>query len=438
VQVAVLERATRPKREEKEMTTRGQGRVFTRKGSPFFWISYYSRGEEQREVARHVRTGKKLETTEANQHEAERFLKHRRGEVTAEKHGGPVFVGPSQQRVLVNEILDDLITEYKLGGKRGIPREVNAQMKSHIKSVRDYFGSTCAIVVRKSHLQKFIDVLKGEKKRNATINRRLQLLGQAYAIAVAADPPKLPRALKVPKLDESDNVRKGKFSKTEASLVAGSLPLYLADVARFAYETGARVGEILKLRWGYLDGDAISVPATDTKNRELRSIVLTPELDAIIARRRAARVEGCELIFHHSGHAIVDYRKCWQTACVTNGLGRFLCRECKDEQGHYASVLDADHKCPQCGKKCERPKYIGKLVHDFRRSAAHELWKAGNTVEDCMEVTGHKTTAMFKRYADLFTEEEKRARQRHVQQRRSEWREAQLDNVVVMPTAMHQ
>jgi hypothetical protein len=52
-----------------------------------------------------------------------------------------------------------------------------------------------------------------------------------------------------------------------------------------------------------------------------------------------------------------------------------------------------------------------------------------------MDVSGHKTEAMFLRYADLFSEEEKQARQREVQQRRREWREAQVDNLAAMPTA---
>ena len=34
------------------------------------------------------------------------------------------------------------------------------------------------------------------------------------------------------------------------------------------------------------------------------------------------------------------------------------------------------------------PKYIGRIFHDFRRSAAHETWKAGSSIEDCMKVTG--------------------------------------------------
>ena len=66
-------------------------RVFERKGSPYLWVAYYSHGREEREVARHVRTGEKLEaTTEKNRHEAERWLKHRLGEIAAEKHGGRV------------------------------------------------------------------------------------------------------------------------------------------------------------------------------------------------------------------------------------------------------------------------------------------------------------------------------------------------------------
>jgi len=40
---------------------------------------------------------------------------------------------------------------------------------------------------------------------------------------------------------------------------------------------------------------------------------------------------------------------------------------------------------------------------------------------------------MFKRYADLFSEEEERARQHEVQQRRQEWRKSQaLDEVFEM------
>ena len=48
----------------------------------------------------------------------------------------------------------------------------------------------------------------------------------------------------------------------------------------------------------------------------------------------------------------------------------------------------------------------------MRKGSSTQSWMpseharvAGSTVEDCVEVTGHATPAMFKRYADLFTDE---------------------------------
>jgi integrase len=403
---------------------RGNGRIFARKGSSCLWCAYYLGGKEYRES-----------TGTADEKQAQRFLKHRLNEVGADQIGARPFGGPQQERVSVSEIVDELIAEYKRGGRRGIPREVNPQMQSHLNRVLQYFGAMRAMEVHKRHVNEFILKLRAEGKQNATVNRSLQLLGQAYKLACTSDPPILSRMLRVPKLDES-NVRKGKFTKDETEIIFAGLPAYMAIVARFAYETGARAGEILKLKWSYLGRDAISVPARDTKNRKPRSIALTPELEEIITLRRMARIPGCDLLFHRDGQPITDYRKCWHTVCVMNGLGHFYCRDCRDQNHEYTSVLDAKRTCPKCHKKWEQPKYIGKLFHDFRRTAAHELWKAGNTAEDCMEVTGHATAAMFKRYADLFTEEERQARQREVQQRRREWRESQSDNPTLLPTTL--
>ena len=117
--------------------------------------------------------------------------------------------------------------------------------------MRDYFGSMRAMAVHNRHVNDFIAMMKAEGKRNATINRSLQLLGQAYRIAVASDPPLLSRPLKVPNVDQADNVRKGKFTNDEAEAIFAGSPDYMAGVARFAYETGARAEEILKLQWSY-------------------------------------------------------------------------------------------------------------------------------------------------------------------------------------------
>lgn len=175
---------TQPKRQ------RGQGRIFKRKGTAFYWCSYYLRGQEHRES-----TGK------VDEKKAESFLKHRLKEIGADQIGARPFAGPQQDRVLVSEILDDLVAEYKLGGKRRMPREVNPQMQSHLNRVGVFFGAMRAMDVHKRHVNEFISMLKAEGKQNATVNRSLQLLGQAYRLACTSDPPLLSRPLRVPKLD---------------------------------------------------------------------------------------------------------------------------------------------------------------------------------------------------------------------------------------------
>lgn len=415
----------------------GAGRVFPREHSRFYWMSYYLRAIERREST-HIEHFLNTDASEKEKAAAERraykVLQHRMKQVGADQLGKAPFIGPQQERVTVNEILDDMVEHYKSGGKKGIAREVTPQMKAQLRPLREHFGLCRAVRLGTKDVEAFKAKLKHEKRANSTINRSLQWLKQAYRYAASTDPPKLSRALRIELLDESGNRRKGKFTEAETELVVSSLPDYMADVARFGYQTGARSGEILELRWTYLDGDGIAVPGAICKNGEPRNIALTDELQEILERRRRAMVPGCDLIFHNGdGEPIRDYRKCWHSACVANGLGAFYCRDCRDEGGRYVSMLDAKKQCPGCGKKWSKrePKYIGRIFHDFRRSCAYELWKSGNSQEDCMKVTGHKTTAMFRRYADLFTKDEERERQREVQQRRREWRRSQTENVAM-------
>ena len=79
----------------------------------------------------------------------------------------------------------------------------------------------------------------------ATINRETQLLGQAYTLAMRSKPPRVTTKPNIRRLSEKGNVRKEFFEPAEFERVVNALPEYLQDVARFAYLTGWRRGDML-------------------------------------------------------------------------------------------------------------------------------------------------------------------------------------------------
>ena len=115
-------------------------------------------------------------------------------------------------------------------------------------------------------------------------------------------------------------------------------------------------------------------------------------------------------ITRKDGVPVGDFRKSWRALCISVGLGRMLCRTC----GETATKS----KC-KCGSR--DLKYDGLLVHDLRRSSVRNLRRLGFAEKTIMEISGHKTAHIFRRYdivdeADLAAVAEALDRKREQQQ----------------------
>ena len=362
---------------------RGQGRIFTRRGSSSLWCAYFLRGEEFRES-----------TKTSDQEKAERYLERRLKEVGADQIGAAPFIGPKQERIKINTLLDALVDDYKLR------RLDNPQFRSHLKHVQDYFGRWRAVELTAEAIDKYIAAKLEAGYKPATINRSTQLLSQAFSLAI--ERCHLSKAPPIRHLSEKGNERQGFFADANFAAITERLPPYLRDFARFGYLTGWRKGEVASLRWEDIDGEVIRLRGVASKNEDAR-LILGGELAQLIERRNAYRkvttkngVQLSAYVFHRNGRPVGDFKKAWRSACVSVGLGRFVCKQCK-------KVLEGT-RCKECQID---GKYVGRLYHDFRRTAARNMVRAGVPEKVAMAVTGHKTRSMFDRY-NIVNEEDLR------------------------------
>lgn len=229
-------------------------------------------------------------------------------------------------------------------------------------------------------------------------------------------------------------MRQGFFSDSEFRNVASNLPEDLRDFAQFGYLTGWRKHEIASLTWEDVDGDVIRLRAENAKIRESRAVAIEGELSELIERRRTARqiktangVTLASLIFHRQGQPVGDFRKAWATACVMAGLGKFVCRNCGGD-------VDAAYKCASCAREWTREelRYVGRIFHDFRRTAVPDMVRAGVPETVAMSISGHKTRSMFDRY-NIHDERDQREALRATQAYREQQAALQREKLSTIP-----
>jgi len=140
----------------------------------------------------------------------------------------------------------------------------------------------------------------------------------------------------------------------------------LGLLVRLALSTGARLGELLALRWSDLDLKKGQAYVGDSKSGEPRVLPLIKPVRELLAAK--ARPIDSGLIFRRDNDVAraFRFRRAWGTAHQSAGLDNFR-------------------------------------FHDLRHSAASYLAMNGATLLEIADVLGHKTLVMVKRYSHLST-----------------------------------
>lgn len=160
---------------------------------------------------------------------------------------------------------EQLITRFNDDG-----REIDSDFMAFFGDFRAHHLSTDLV-------KRYIVQRKEKGAANGTLNRELSGLKRMFNLGIQAE--KIYRRPHVPKLKESPP-RQGFFEYGEFVAFRKALPEYFRPVVTFAYYTGWRKQEILKLRWNQVDLNArtVRLEAGTTKNGKGRLVKLDGEL----------------------------------------------------------------------------------------------------------------------------------------------------------------
>ncbi len=317
--------------------------------SPLYWIGFYHRG----------RMVKKSAKTD-NRAEANEFLK-RQIELAM---GGKLLLGKAE-RMKITDLTNLVVRDYTRNKRKSLDRAQDG-----LDHLDVYFGSTRAVEIDEDAIVQYMDYrLEIDHAANATVSYELALLKRAFHLARKALGPRPD----FPVLNVS-NTRRGFLEESDLQTLLPCLPADIQPIILFAYITGWRMkSEIFPLQWPQVDfgvGQVRLEPGT-TKNDDGRTfpIGLVARLDKLLRdqydrtqdlQRELGRV--IPWVFHRQGREIKSIRGAWERAV-------------------------------------ERAKIGDRIPHDFRRTAIRNLERAGVPRGVAMQMVGHKTEAIYRRYA---------------------------------------
>jgi integrase len=337
---------------------RGFGYCYRR--GRIWWLRYSHRGRDHRESSHSERES-----------DAWRLLKERWKQIG---RGRFVF---GEDRATMEDLFAGLELDYRNNSRRSL-----GTLRWRLAPLRAVFDDDRAVDVTEARIERYkadrlASPIRGGTGEDgspvrtvapATVNRELTILKRAFRLAVRQK--RISVAPTIELLEEAAP-RQGFLEPAAFERVASRLPDDLGDLARFAYVSGWRKGEVRRLAWPDVDRAAgrIVLRREHSKNGEPRVLPLVGDLAALVERRWRAREyetpEGgtalASLVFHRAGRPLGDFRRAWASACQAAGVA-------------------------------------GTLFHDLRRSAVRNMDRAGVSQTVAMALSGHKTASVYRRY----------------------------------------
>lgn len=261
--------------------------------------------------------------------------------------------------------LSSLIERYR---KEVLPSKTGKHLAPSLRQLDAVFGQyavssiTCEMVADHRNTRLKTVSASTIRKEINLLSKLFDLAGKEWGIPIAANPCAM---VSRPAESKGRNRRLEDGEEAALMLACRQSSVELEAIVQVALETGARLGELLKLSWKDVTLSKRIAKFIDTKNGEDRVIPLSPKALEVLK----------SLPRHISGRvfwrwaAADSFNKTWTRACARAGIENLR-------------------------------------FHDLRHEAVSRLFESGNWNNmEVAAVSGHKTLAMLKRYTHLRAED---------------------------------
>jgi len=300
------------------------------------------------------------------------------GKRRAQKRENRIFDIKPESRMTFNEL-----TKWYLGLEKVKNLAYYETLKIYLGKFNQVFGNVVVSQIKPVDLENLQAKRKSESKADATIDQEIVIVKGMINKAFDNDlvgGETLRVFKKVGKLLKPNaNARKRILSLDEFERLMNHLAQHTKWILATGFFTGMRLGEIISLTWDKvsLDKRVIELEASDTKDKEARSIPICEELYTIL--KGIPKAIHCNHVFLYKGQPVRNVRGSLKTACEKAEIpyGRFI-------KG-------------------------GFVFHDLRHTFNTYMRKAGVAESVIMGITGHSTRAMFDRYNTIDMDDKRQA-----------------------------
>jgi integrase len=351
----------------------GDGCVYRQKGRPIWWITWYERRAD----------GSRQKCYESS-HSDDKKVAQRKLRAKLQAVGGRRPTEGDPRKVSYEDLRQNFLEYCELKGRRSLTQTKDGQPTiATLPRLDKSFAGWRAGDFTTAVLKRFRTEGKAAGLSDARLNRYMATLRKMFNQGLKDElitRDEIPSYF--PTVHEPNVARGAVFITREWY---GALRKVLTEPLRgaftLAYWTGLRVGELRQLTWRCIDvrDNTAHLPEAITKTGLPRDIFLPADL-------KLKPGQPDDRVF-----PLGDFRDEWHNACIKVGAGYYECRAC-------GARCDG-RKCPTRGKQpAKRLRYHGPSLKHCRHTAVRNLSDAGLEEKRIMDISGHKTRAMFDRY----------------------------------------